>query len=212
MHPSPAFRMDDPAGARAFVTAHPFAVLARNDVSGPVTALVPLVFAPSAPDRLIGHVARGNAFWGGAVDTEQKAVAVFQGPDAYVSASFYPSKAEHGRVVPTWNYLAVEVRGRLTFETDPNRLEPYIKALTEQMEAPREAPWAISDAPADYIERLSHAIVGFDLSVDDVTYVRKLSQNKPGLDADGAANGLAASPHATGRALADEMRQEAARA
>ncbi len=211
MHPSPAFRADDTAQALAFVEANPFAVVVRNGTDGPVAALAPLVLkagSDTAPRKLVGHVARTNRFWSEAEGTSLQATAVFKGVDAYVSASLYPSKAEHGRVVPTWNYTAVEVRGQLTFEPDPARMRRYIEVLTDRMEQRRDAPWAVSDAPDDYIDRLSAAIVGFDLCLDELTFVRKLSQNKSASDAEGVERGLAASTSATDRKLSGEMRHE----
>jgi len=110
MHPTLAFRYDDKAEALAFVAEHPFATLAVNGEQGPVTALVPLVIDDRG-QYLLGHVARMNPFWKAAQHSGKEAVAVFRGADAYISPSSYASKKEHGRAVPTWNYLAVEIRG-----------------------------------------------------------------------------------------------------
>ena len=124
MHPAATFRVAEKAEALAFIAAHPFATLAVNGADGPVTALVPLVIDSSGQD-LLGHVARTNPFWQSAQMSERKAVAVFQGADAYVSSSNYPSKADHGRVVPTWNYMAVEIRGDITVEMKSEAMLPF---------------------------------------------------------------------------------------
>ena len=143
--------------------------MAVNGEQGPITAMVPLVIADDSL-ILLGHVARKNRFWEAAKQGGSKAVAVFRGGDAYVSPSNYPSKAEHERVVPTWNYMAVEIRGDIEFETRPGAMLPYITALTDKMESHRELPWQVSDAPDDYIAKLSRAIVGFKLTIEAVSY------------------------------------------
>lgn len=204
--PTPAFRYDDKDEALAFVAAHPFATVAVNGEQGPVTALVPLVISEDG-QTLLGHVARINPFWDAAIQSGSKAIAVFRGGDAYVSPSNYPSKAEHERVVPTWNYMAVEIRGDITIETDANAMMPYITALTEKMESHRDLPWQVSDAPDDYIAKLSRGIVGFKLTVEDITHVRKLSQNKSEDDKQGVLNAFENSPDINEQVMAQEMKK-----
>jgi len=110
--------------------------------------------------------------------------------------------------VPTWNYLSVEVRGRLTVEQDPQQMKPYLEALTDKMELGRDMAWAVSDAPDSYIERLSMGIIGFELTIEDITYVRKLSQNKDDPDYQGVHGAFAASRVPQEQALANEMQKE----
>lgn len=208
MTPTSAFRYDDKDEALAFVAAHPFATVAVNGEQGPVTALVPLVIADDGL-TLLGHVARINPFWTTAQQGGGKAVAVFRGSDAYVSPSNYPSKAEHERVVPTWNYMAVEIRGGITVETDAAAMLPYITALTDKMESHRDLPWQVSDAPEDYIAKLSRGIVGFKLAIDDITHVRKLSQNKSIEDKQGVLESFENSSNPSEHVLAHEMKKEA---
>ena len=207
MTPTPAFRYEDKAEALAFVGAHPFATMAVNGEQGPITAMVPLVIADDSL-TLLGHVARKNRFWEAAKQGGSKAVAVFRGGDAYVSPSNYPSKAEHERVVPTWNYMAVEIRGDIEFETRPGAMLPYITALTDKMESHRELPWQVSDAPDDYIAKLSRAIVGFKLTIEDITHVRKLSQNKSQDDKQGVLKSFENSSNPSEYVLAHEMKKE----
>lgn len=204
MHMPPIFRNEDPREALAFIEAHPFATLAVNGDEGPVTALVPLVMDETG-ETLLGHVARINPFWK-AAQADGKAVAVFKGADAYISPSSYPSKAEHGRAVPTWNYIAVEMRGTLVVETDADAMQPYLTALTDKMESHRELPWQVSDAPDGYISKLSRAIVGFQLNVNDITYVKKLSQNKSPGDKAGVVQSLESSGKNLERLVALEMK------
>jgi len=188
MHPTPIFTNDDRGQALSFAASYPFATLAVNGEAGPVTALVPLVY-DAKREHFIGHVAKANSFWKAAQKSGQ-AVAVFRGPDAYISPSFYPSKAEHGKTVPTWNYMAVEIRGE----------------LTDKMESHRDVPWAMSDAPEDYIAKLSAAIVGFSLRIDDITFVEKLSQNKTERDRAGVIHALENSKLSTDVAVASVMK------
>jgi len=203
MYPPPAFSHKNRQDALAFIGAHPFAILAVNGEGGPATALVPLVLDETG-QNLLGHVARNNPFWK-AAQADGKAVAVFKGEDAYISPSSYPSKAEHGRAVPTWNYKAVEIRGMLTLETDPQAVQPYLTAITGKMETSRETPWQVTDAPDNYIAKLSRAIVGFSLKIDDITYVKKLSQNKSAADKAGVVQALENSTKHSERQMAHEM-------
>lgn len=202
MHPALAFRGTD-SDARAVIDAAPLATIAVNGEAGPVMALAPLVWHEDGC-TLLGHVSRANPFWHRAEGGPVQAVAVFRRGDAYVSPSVYPSKAEHGRVVPTWNYVAAEARGQLTLETSPALMRGYIEPLTDQMEDGRAAPWNVDDAPEDYTARLSAGIVGFEIDVTELTCIRKLSQNKSAPD----RAGVHAAFKADDSALAREMERE----
>ena len=204
MHPTPIFTNDDRGQALSFAASYPFATLAVNGEAGPVTALVPLVY-DAKREHFIGHVAKANPFWKAAQISGQ-AVAVFRGPDAYISPSFYPSKAEHGKTVPTWNYMAVEIRGEIAVQTSAENMRDYLKPLTDKMESHRDVPWAMSDAPEDYIAKLSAAIVGFSLRIDDITFVEKLSQNKTERDRAGVIHALENSKLSTDVAIASVMK------
>jgi len=180
--------------------------MAVNGEQGPVTALVPLVI-DNQGKTLLGHVARMNPFWKAAQEAGNQAIAVFQGGDAYISPSAYASKKEHGRAVPTGNYIAVEIRGTITLETKAEAMMPYLTALTDKMESHRELPWEVSDAPADYIEKLSRGIIGFRLEIDDITHIRKLSQNKSAEDKHGVITTLELSKKYQERLIAREMKE-----
>ncbi|MEO1323794.1 MAG: FMN-binding negative transcriptional regulator [Pseudomonadota bacterium] len=197
MHPSSIFHTDEDA-ARAIVRNNPLATLAANGPEGPVVAIVPVVWSEDGT-KLVGHVGRKNTFWTALQTTEPMVSAVFRSSDAYVSASAYPTKAEHGRVVPTWNYIAAEARGRLRFNEDAGAILESVEKLSNVMEADRAAPWAVSDAPETYIDRLLTAIVAFELHVDDMRGVRKLSQNKSDAERAGVVADLASHP------VAEEM-------
>lgn len=188
------FVEEDAERLGALIRAYPLATLVLNGPDGLVAAHVPLVSQTSEKGRmvLIGHVARANPFWTAAVDADA-VMAIFCGPDGYVSPALYASKQAHGRVVPTWNYARIEVRGRIVVEADPTKVRPYVEALTEVMEAPRNAPWSVDDAPTAYIDALSRGIVGFRIEVEDVRGGFKLSQNKTEADYVGVRDGLAGS-------------------
>ncbi len=205
MHPSSIFHTDADA-ARAIIAQSPLATIAANGSDGPVIAVVPLVWSEDQ-SKLIGHVARTNAFWDALQDQAPTVTAVFRSDDAYVSASAYPSKAEHGKVVPTWNYIAAEARGELTFKTDLKSIRDSVSALSDHMEADRETPWAVTDAPDRYIDKLANAIVAFEISVRALKGVRKLSQNKSGTDRAGVVSDLM-KQEAGAERLANEMTLE----
>lgn len=148
--------------------------------------------------RLIGHVARANALW---PLLPQQAVAVFHGPQAYVSPSWYPSKALDGKQVPTWNYATVHAHGALSAFDDPARLRGILHTLSEQHEAHRPDPWRIDDAPPDYIDKLLRAIVGIELAVERWEGIWKVSQNRTDTDRAGVVQGLMAE----GTSAAEDM-------
>jgi transcriptional regulator len=206
--PAP-FLEEDAEEAAAFLAAYPFATLCVNGPDGPLAAHAPMVadkHADGSIASLLGHVARANPFWETAADGGAPALAVFRGPDAYVSPSAYPSKAEHGRVVPTWNYVAAEVRGRLSVETDPERMRPFLSMPTDHMEAARRSPWAMNDAPGDYLAALMRGVVGLRLEVSRIVLKRKLSQNRNAADRSGVIADLADRMDPAAQAVASLMR------
>lgn len=147
--------------------------------------------APGLPGTLSGHVARANPLWkqvGDGID----ALALFHGPQAYVTPSWYATKRETGAVVPTWNYAVVHARGRLTVHEDREWLRGLVTRLTAEHERVRPQPWSPEDAPADYIERMLGAIVGIELRIESLQGKWKASQNRSAADRDGVASGLGA--------------------
>ncbi len=150
-----------------------------------------------------GHIARANPQWkqGGG-----KGLIVLSGAEAYVTPAWYPSKAEHGKTVPTWNYEAVHITGAVEWFDDAERLEAVVRDLSALHEDGRPAPWAIEDAPRAYIEALLRGIVGVTLTAARVEAKRKLSQNKSAADFDGVAQGMAASDEPMAHEVAALMR------
>lgn len=154
-------------------------------------------------DRLVGHLARANPHWR-AIGDGSPGLVVVQGPDAYVSPSFYASKREHGRVVPTWNYSAVHLRGPVRVVDDTAWLRELVGQLTDHHETGREEPWAVEDAPESYVAKQLKAIVGVEMVVESVEAKEKLSQNRSDEDRAGVVAGLTGTP---GEAVADAMRR-----
>jgi transcriptional regulator len=187
------FREDDPARIRAAIREFPFAQLVTFGEGGIAATPLPLMFDVDAGPQgsLIGHLARANPQWKTA-DTAVEALAIFSGPDGYISPSWYETKRETGRVVPTWNYVSVQVRGRLSFQTDAEALLGIVTRLTEMHEAGRRAPWAVTDAPADFIASQLRAIVGLRLEISAISAKWKMSQNRSDADRAGVVEGLRA--------------------
>jgi transcriptional regulator len=150
---------------------------------------IPVILAPSAnpPGTLIGHVARANEQW---KDSDGRALAAFLGPHHYISPSWYPTKFQTGKVVPTWNYISVHAYGEITFFDDEEKLRQLLEQLVRQHESGRNVPWQISDAPEDYIARQLRAIIGFSLRISSLQGQWKLSQNKDEADYGGVMAGL----------------------
>ena len=182
----------------------------------PMASMLPVIWEP-AGNRLVMHMARANQHWK-AIEPGSPALAVVTGPEAYVSPAWYATKAEHGKVVPTWNYSAVHFAGRLTVEHDPEWLREAVTWLTELHENRRETaghePWSVSDAPEKYVEGQLRAIVGLQLVIERVEAKAKLSQNRSDADRAGVVAGLRAEvgPHGVrGEAqVADRMADDLA--
>lgn len=211
MYRPDAFVADDPARLAALIGASPLASLVVHAEGRLLAAHAPLLAEQGSDGRitaLVGHVARANPFWR-ALTEGAEVLALFSGPDAYVSPSMYPSKQVHGRVVPTWNYARVEARGRVSVESDPARVRPYFERLTEALELDRPEPWTVGDAPEPYIEKLQHALVGLRIEVDDIRGALKMSQNRSADDFAGVRDGLAASSSLTDRAVSALMTHNA---
>ena len=185
----PTFNVMDADDVRPFVAAVATAQLVTVGADGvPDATFLPVLWEG---DRLVGHLARANAHWRRIIDGSA-ALAVVTGADTYVSPSWYAAKAEHGRVVPTWNYSVVHLRGRVVVHDDPAWVRALVTRLTDRHERQREKPWAVTDAPPDYIDKNLRPIVGVELVVDSVEAKAKLSQNRSDEDRAGVAAGLAA--------------------
>jgi transcriptional regulator len=166
--------------------------LVTQTSQGLLATLLPFVFDPDVGGHgaLQGHLARNNIQWSEPAVGE--ALAIIQGADAYVSPSWYASKAEHGRVVPTWNYTTAHVYGRLVIHDDPAWLERQVRRLTGVHESEFEHPWNVDDAPGRFVAGQLRAVVGVELVITRIEAKAKLSQNRPEADIDGVVAGLSA--------------------
>lgn len=210
MHNYGPFEMKSDDDKAAFVAARRFANLVVTGPKGPEAAHVPMILRTGADGRLVleGHVARSNPLATLAAGGT-RALAIFNGVDAYVTPSLYPSKKVHGKVAPTWNYVAVQVTGELhTFE-DAAQLRDQLEALTDVMEHNQPLPWAVSDAPEEFTAKLLNAITGVRMVVETMEGIRKLSQNQRQPERDGVFAGLSQSDDPVARLVAEEMSKEA---
>ena len=197
MYTPSSFAEEDVSTLHAFVEAHPLAMLVTA-VGGPqglFATHLPLLLDPTAGPfgRLIGHIARANPHARQLATESNEALVIFTGPDAYITPNWYATKAQSGRVVPTWNYVAVHAYGRAVVHSDPEFLRPHLEALTRQHEPSRNGTWELSDAPAEYIGQQLRAIVGVEISIDRLEGKWKMSQNRSAADIDGVVHGLSAS-------------------
>ncbi|WP_028238790.1 FMN-binding negative transcriptional regulator [Stutzerimonas azotifigens] len=199
------FRQDDLPTLHAHIERTGLATLITHGAQGLQASPLPLVLARDEGPfgTLYGHFARANPQWRDLADGE--ALVLFTGPDAYVSPSFYPSKAEHGRVVPTWNYLSVQARGRAETIEEPQRLLALLRRLSDRHEAGRPQPWRVEDAPRDFLDSQLRAIVGFAMPIARLEGKWKLSQNRREADRQGVIQGLAASGSPGDAAVAARM-------
>lgn len=185
----PRFNVMDAGDARPFVEAVATAQLVTVGADGlPDATFLPVLWEG---DRLVGHVARANTHWRRIVDGSP-GLAIVTGRDAYITPSWYATKAEHGKVVPTWNYSVVHLRGRVAVHDDPAWVRGLVTRLTDRHEAGRDERWHVTDAPADYIEKNLRPIVGVELVVESVEAKAKVSQNRSEEDRAGVAAGLVA--------------------
>lgn len=186
------FKEDDIAKLQQYICDYSFGVLVIADAEGIEANHVPFHLTV-AGDGSLGvlqcHLARSNTVWQ-RIEKSDSVLVVFQGPDAYVSPSWYPTKAETGRVVPTWNYLAVHAEGCAQVIQDADWLKQHLSHLTNQHEAARAEPWAVEDAPEDYTAALMRGIVGIEIKIEKLTGKLKASQNQPQCNQDGVKAGL----------------------
>ncbi len=182
----------DVQALHALMREFPFATLVTRSESGLDANHVPFVVDPEpAPfGTLRAHVARANPVWKDLAQ-QPSALVIFQGADGYVSPSFYPGKRDDGRVVPTWNYFVAHAHGRVKVIEDAEWLHWFVSELTATHEAGREAPWKVTDAPSDYVDKMLTAIVGLEMPVERLVGKRKASQNRTERDRIGALEGLA---------------------
>ena len=206
MYTPAAFVEDRPEVVEAFLAQHPMAQLVTMTDDGLVATPLPMLYEPATDGMgsLVGHVARANRQWA-TTSPMVEALAIFTGSNAYVSPNWYPSKALHGKVVPTWNYTTVHVRATLQIHDDDEWKLALVTFLTDTFEKTQPKPWRVADAPSDYTAALMQRIVGIELTDLTIEGKRKLSQNQSAPDLDGVRSALATGD-ARQQAVAQEMR------
>lgn len=209
------FEVEDAAAYLADLCAVVPATLVTHGPGGFRATILPMLFdGDQGPHGMLrGHLARGNPQWreieasvaaGG--DGAGEALAIFDGPDAYISPAWYEEKRLTGKVVPTWNYATVQAHGTISTIHDPDWLIPHVSRLVERHESGRPDPWSVTDAPEDYVRTQARAIVGLQLLITRIEAKAKLTQNRSAADIEGAIEGLrAGSPRE--QAVAEAMRQ-----
>ena len=208
MYEVEAFREDRIEVLHALIKAHPLATLVVTTAQGLEANHIPLLIDPQPTPfgTLHGHVARANPVWR-TFDASMDVLAVFHGPQAYITPSWYPTKAQTGKVVPTWNYAVIHAHGPLKIIDDAEWLRKLVTRLTESQELPRAKPWHVTDAPADYIDTMLKAIVGIEIPVRSMQGKWKMSQNRLPQDRDGVIAGLETRSDAAGQAMLDALRR-----
>jgi transcriptional regulator len=186
----PAHFTPDEALVAELLHHHGAADLVTQTAEGLVATMLPFIYVPGAGEQgaLHGHLARNNPQW--KLPAQGESLVIVRGPDAYISPSWYASKAEHGRVVPTWNYVTAHVYGRLTVHDDAAWTEDLVRRLTSKHEASSAHPWSVDDAPRPFIEGQLRAIVGVELLITRIEAKAKLSQNRPPADVERVIAGL----------------------
>lgn len=199
-----------PEVLRRAIDDHPLGLLITPGETAPGSAAaddLPFLLDadPQPHGTLRAHVARANPLWRRANGAE--VLVVFQGPQAYVSPRWYPGKQEHGKVVPTWNYVMVQARGRLRAVDDAAWVRGFLDRLTARHEGARPQPWQVGDAPADFVAAQLRAIVGIEIELSALVGKWKTSQNRSAADREGVAAGLQAEGRSGPRAVAEQVRQ-----
>lgn len=201
------FQQTDISLMQELISNHPFATLVTHSTADGLCANhIPfeLQTAHGAYGALCGHVARANPVW----KEKAEALVIFKGPDAYITPSWYPSKQQTGKVVPTWNYTVVHAHGQIEAIEDVDWIKAHLQRLTAQQEKNLPQPWALSDAPDDYIANMLKAVVGIRIEITRLEGKWKLSQNKPPQERDGVIVGLREERSTNSLLIADLIESE----
>jgi transcriptional regulator len=187
------FREDRPEVLRDFIGRHPLGALVAMTDEGLTANHIPMVFSErdGLAGVLSGHVARANPIWK-TLEADSKVLVIFSGPSRYITPSWYPSKREHGKVVPTWNYSVVHAHGTIRFDENPDHTLAHLHKLTDLQEGSRAEPWKVNDAPAAFINAMLKAIVSFEIPLTRLVGKFKASQNRTDSDRNAVREGLRA--------------------
>jgi len=191
MFQPPIFSVDDKELMHELMLTHPFGTLISIQDGGITADHLPLVIHPELSEQgtIRAHIAKGNPLWLKR-KTSMEILAIFQGPQAYITPSWYPSKKQHGKVVPTWNYAVIHAHGELNFRTDEEWLLDHLVELSNRQEDGRYKAWKVSDAPDSYIAKQLKGIVGIEIEIKKLEGQWKVSQNKNEEDRTGVQEGL----------------------
>jgi transcriptional regulator len=194
----------------ALIRAHPLGALVSAGANGLDANHIPFLLRTGASGTVLhAHVARANPVWR-TLETDPRVLVIFQGMDAFITPSWYATKTETGKMVPTWNYAVVHAHGSVRLHPEPEWLRRHVGELTSSQEAGRPEPWRVEDAPADFIAKLVGAIVGLEIAVERLTGKWKLSQNQTARDREGVVAGLAGEDGDDARAMSEWIRQSLA--
>jgi transcriptional regulator len=204
------FKVEDREALFAVMRAHPLATLVTMGEGGLLANPVPFVLHVEEGEQgvLRAHLARPNPQWK-AIAAGAETLVIFTGTERYVTPAWYASKQEHGKVVPTWNYVTVQARGPARAIQDGTWLHSHLEALTAQQERPRAEPWAVTDAPEPFINALSRGIVGIEIEIASLAGKFKLSQNRPEADKNSLLNGLSADSESESQVMAQLVKAHA---
>jgi transcriptional regulator len=204
MYQPPHFREDSLEVQHALIRAHPLGLLVTLGSAGLVANPIPFVLDASASPQgtLKAHLSRANGQWQD-FNPDLEALVVFQGPETYITPSWYAAKREHGKVVPTWNYAIVQAYGRMRVIGDPDWLLRQITAMTDVQEAARPEPWNVGDAPAPFVAAQLKGIIGIEIEITRIEGKWKVSQNRSEADRQGVAEGLRFAQDDDSRHMAD---------
>lgn len=209
------FEETRPEVMHRLIAAHPLCTLVTLSADGLVANQIPMLLRrkalapgvePSADDlgTLVAHVARANPLWT-ATDVSMPVLAIFQGPQSYISPSWYATKAEHGKVVPTWNYVVVQARGVMMVHDDPEWIRAQASELTRKQESSFAKPWAVDDAPRAYTDTMLRALVGIEIPISRLVGKWKVSQNQPEANRQSVVQALHEAGDAQARAVAEQV-------
>lgn len=202
MHIPSKFKQTEENQLKAVIEQYPFATLVVHSSSGVEATHFPVILADKNGEEVIqAHIAKANKIWQ-SVANGTEVLLIFNGPNCYISPNYYPTKKATGKAVPTWNYVAVHVKGKISFIHDNKWIYTMINSLTTKHESDQPIPWSMSDAPESYINKMLPAIVGIEISIDAIEGQFKLSQNQPEVNKNGVVNGLAATGDANASSVA----------
>ncbi|KOO04475.1 FMN-binding negative transcriptional regulator [Vibrio nereis] len=202
------FRQENIEQLVALMQQYPFATLVTHSNEGIDATHLPVMFK-QVGERFVlkAHIAKANSLWK-EVLSGSEVLVIFNGPNCYISPNHYPTKAEHGKAVPTWNYAVAHVKGTISFIHDPDWIHTAIEELTAEHESQSMKPWSMSDAPDEFIQKLLLAVVGVEIEISSITGQWKLSQNQPDVNKQGVIEGLSSLGDPASQSVASMVREQ----